>query len=501
MSQKTTILFKEWLPDQPPLLNSGLMEALNTIPRDGTYKQYLSIDPYGATLGSRCQGAFAALDTDGSSFIYAGNNTALSVKSGGTWTELSGATYSTAANGYWRFAQYEDLVIATNYADVPQASTIGAGATFGALATGAPFARQIGVIGQFVVLGDLNNTAGAAVPHKIQWSAIDDPRNFPTPNSSTAIASQAGEQYMPAELGAVTGIFGGDQYGIVGQNLGISRMSYIGGNAVFQFDTIERGRGIWFPNSAVEANGRVYFIAADGFFVTNGVTVEPIGKGKVDSFFLADVDQTYRERVTGAVDIGKNCIFWSYPNNVASSGTPNRLICFNYAEHRFTHINDNAQIIFNSFSDGYTLDQLTAGSAYPNLDDIGGSFDSSFWQGGLREVSAFSSDGRVASFTGDPLEAVFQTGELNPNPGGYFRMQGARPIANGLQTAVSMSLATRDEQTEEELSFGTAGPYSSRSGLYDFNNEFRYGALQMRIPDGFTSAMGIEMHGVPTSEI
>lgn len=502
MQSDAAIIFKQWLPDLPQLDNPGLYEALNAVPTDQTYKQFLTLDTSDDTLGARCQGAFAALDTAGSAFVYAGNSTLLAMKSGANWTELSGATYSTAADGFWKFAQFDELVVATNYANIPQAATVG-GATFGALATTgtAPAARHIGVVRRFVVLGDTSDTTGGAIPYRIVWSGIDAPRTWPTPGSATAIAIQSGEQFLPSHLGAVMGIFGGDQHGIVGQELGITRMTYVGGDVVFQFDTIERGMGFWFPNGAVQVGERVFFAAAEGFYVTDGVVVQPIGAGRVNRFFLNDVDQTFKERVYAAVDWERNCIFWLYPNALATSGAPNRLIAYNFLEDRWGRAQDSAHVIFNSFTTGVTLDQMTANSAYPSLDGIGTSFDASSWQGGLRQLAGFGTDNALGTFSGAAGTARFQTAELNPNPGGFFHLRGVRALLTGTPTTVTVALAKRAAQYGEGLSFGSGVTANSRSGSSDFRDELRFGALQLEIAGGFEKAIGLQVEGEPSSEL
>lgn len=494
------VYFKEWLPDLPTLDNPGLVEARNTIPTDKSYTQYLTLETADSTLGARCQGAFAALDTAGSAFVYAGNNTLLAVKSGANWTELSGSTYSTASDGYWKFAQYKQFAIATNYANVPQAATVGS-ATFGALATSgtAPSARHVAVVNQFVVLGDTSEAVNGAVPHRVQWSGIDTPRTWPTPGSATAVAAQAGEQFLPAELGAVTGLFGGDQYGIIGQRLGITRMTYVGGDVVFQFDTIERGRGIWFPNGAVQVGQLVFFASFDGFYATDGVTVRPIGLNKVNRYFINDVDQTYKERVTAAVDYQNNCVFWLYPNALASSGAPNRLIVYNFAEDRWSRAEDDAQIIFSSFTTGYTLDAMD--TPFPSIDDIGVSFDSSFWQGGLRTMMGFGTNNRLGTFTGAAAVARFETGEFNIIPGGLFFLRGVRALIVGSPTTITVAVAKRAALDNASLTFGTGVTANSRSGVCGFRDEVRFGALRTEVTGGFEKALGLQIDGEPSSEL
>src|SRR6185369_13798694 len=141
-------------------------------------------------------------------YLYAGTATALYQRTGAAWTDKSPAPYTTATDDYWRFAQFDSNIIATNYAEVPQKIAVGSGGNFGALATvgTAPKAKQIGIVGRHVVLGDTIDGVNGAVPHRIQWSRIDVATEWPVVGSADALAKQSGQQFMPAGLGQVTGI-------------------------------------------------------------------------------------------------------------------------------------------------------------------------------------------------------------------------------------------------------------------------------------------------------
>jgi hypothetical protein len=231
------IIFKEWLPDLPDLDNPGLTEAKNVVPTDTTYKPFYTGSGLDAhTLNGVSKGAYFRFQGYGSNSIsyqsFEGTATKLYI----TGSDKSGATYSATANG-WQFADYEEIVFATNGSDYLQQAT--AGATAFASVTDAPKSNCIGIIGQFIVLGDLQT----ADRYAIQWSGIDNPLSWPTPSSTTAIAQQSGRQEFTHEYGYVSGISGGDQFGLIFQEKGISRATYVGGTSVFQFDDLKTGVG------------------------------------------------------------------------------------------------------------------------------------------------------------------------------------------------------------------------------------------------------------------
>lgn len=493
LKQDGEIIFGEWLPDLPFYDNPGLVEAKNVIPVDGSYKDYIELATADNTLVSRPVGAFAALDTAGDSFIYAATEDDIYIKSGSSWNDLTTATLNTAADGYERFTQFDSFIVATNYADPPLCATVG-GATFGALATTgtAPNARQCGVINRFLVLGD-TDVVGGTIPHRVQWSALGDPRNWPTPNTATARAVQSGAQILPAIYGAVTGIANGQFFGIILQQRGLTRFTYIGGDEVFQVQTYETTRGNWFPQSMTQVGNLTYFISADGFYVTDGATVRGTGDGKVDKTFMQDCDQTYKERVRSAIDYQNKCIFWCYPNFSASSGVPNQLIIYNWARDRFSHVEDEMHLIFSSIADGFTLDQLD--TINTSIDAFPLSFDSPVWQGGLNTMMGFGTDNRLGTFAGSSAVARFETAEADMNPFGYVFIRGVRPKVTGNPTDITISLGTRTSQDNQGRTFGSAVQRTTRTGVCDFRQNARFITARMEITGGFDRAFGLDFDG------
>lgn len=496
--QSTAFSFGQWLPDLPYFNNPGLVEALNTVPVDGHYKSYspMASTASDATIGARAQGAFAGIDAAGNVSVYVGTATKLQVRNGASWTNLSAATtYTAATDGYWKFTQFDNLIVATDYADAIQSATVGA-STFGALSAAAPKARHIAKVNRFLVAGDTNDVSNGIVPYRIQWNAIDQPTNWPTPNTATAVATQAGSQLLNSAFGPVTGIFNGDQFAVIGQRTGLSRMSYAGPPVVFQFDTIENGRGIWFPNSAVQIGQLIYFISHDGFYLTDGVSVKGIGNARVDKTFLAECDQTFKERVYGAYDFQTKCIFWCYPSTTAVGGVPDRVIIYNFVEDRWSHSQDSMTLLFPSYSTGYTLDQLA--TLYTSLDAIPITLDSTFWQGGLRVIHGFGTDNRLGSFSGTAGTAVFESGEIEPVPFGNFYLDAINPQVTGSPSVVTSQVGVRDTQDNAVRTWSSVVPRTARTGFCDFRNDFRYGSVRLNIAGSFDRAIGFQLRGTPT---
>ena len=195
------IPFADWAPDKADLGNSATI-ALNCIPKaGGTYGPFADLAAYSNAITARCQGAYAGVDSDGGVANFAGDASKLYLLSGITYNNVSRtAGYTTAVDGAWRFCQFGERVVATNYADDVQSYVIGSSSLFSALSTGAPKARHCALFDPgFLMLGDTNDAVDGAVSNRVWWSAYGDPTNFPTIGSATAEANQSDFNDLPNE--------------------------------------------------------------------------------------------------------------------------------------------------------------------------------------------------------------------------------------------------------------------------------------------------------------
>lgn len=458
-----TILFKEWLPDQPELNNPGLLEAQNVLPIDAHYQSFATLATSGAgtALASRPNGAFAFNSAGGQEHYVGTENNLFRYTAAGAWVTVGSVALGTSSNNYWRFVQYEANVYFTNYSDNPRYVAVGTSTTTTAL-VGAPKARQIGRIGQFIVLGDTVDTANGAVVYRAQWSGIDQPTSWPAANSATAVAQQAGEQYFDPVGRAITSIVSGDQWGLFFQESIITRATYVGGSTVFQFDQISHNVGALYPNAVVPYGNLVFFIASSGFYLTDGVAVKPIGVGVVDKYFLARVSPTYPERVYGALDHARKLIYWNFPLVASGTGQPTDLIIYNIERNRFSRAT-------------LTCESLTTGT--PTL--LGD------------QMVAFSAGHIRSSFTGAPGTAVVTTGEMEPNPAGFASYQGVKPLVDVTLNAVTVAMGTRNNRTDA-VTYSSETTANSRTGFANFRTEAKYHRMRLTIAGTFNAAQGAE---------
>lgn len=451
------VVFKEWLPDLPELNNPGLIEASNVLPSDGGYTPFLPLNNAYGTAPAAVVGAFVCNGaTKGSSDVYvsAGLKYYKTNDTGpGPYTTLGSLT----AGQFGVFTQIENIVFAAaGDAHKLAQNTIGSLSPFAAI-TAAPYADAIGVVGQFLVAGGLYADAGAGTieaikSNYIQWSSIDQPLEWPTPGSDTAIASQSGEQALYEQNGPVFAIHGGDQYGLIFQRGAITRMTYIGGVAVFQFDLIDNTQGLFYKNGSVKVGNLVYFISSLGFCRTDGSQVQRIGEGKVDQHWFnnpgTNTVTCAWDAALGLVRFGNGSYVYHYNPNTGN---------WTVATQSHTFLITPA----------------------PNL-------------GNRQYALGFNSSSPpiLGIFAATAGSAVFTTGEFEPSPGGFSRIKGVKPLVADAAT-MTVAIGTRND-LNSSVSYTSEVTPTTRTGYSDFRSEARYMRARVTITGSFTKAVGID---------
>lgn len=465
------ILFKEFLPDQPELGNPGLINARNVLPLDAGYGPFLPLD---TTLGTITQtaivGAFAANgSTKGSHYVYALANLNYYEGSGGGASFATRGAASASANFEENFAQFGNLVVAVQQSHEPRRHTIGSTSNFTALATNgvAPLSACVGVIGDFVILGNQVGTAGTTdYSHYVSWCAAGDAGHWPVPNSATAIATQSGEEAMPLELGGVQAIHGGDQYGVVLQHKGVSRMTYQGPPTVFGFDVIDYTQGCHFPKGSVQVGRITYFISARGFCRTDGVTVENIGAGKVDRFFW---DRVISGDKTQAGYCPVNgLVYFAFPTS--ASNVCDTIMIHNPRTGQWSYSVQDVQAL------------VTPAPGYGQTP---------------RKIMGFTTAGssvRLGIFAATAGTAILETGDMELVEGGRGYCDSFKPNVESSGTAptVTVRVGSRDSLSSASSYSATATPYT-RTGVANVRTDAKYMRVETQIVGNFRKAIGVEI--------
>ena len=468
--------FKEWLPDQPGVIGAT-KEALNVVPQSVGYGPFPSISNYSEDADEPLNSVAAAKNSvTGGTDVFAGTSTALLKLDANdlTFADVSKEDgYTTPSNQRWRFLQFGNSLIAANGDEKLQVWVLGTSTTWADLNASAPTARYITAVRDFVVSAYTSDSD----PTKVQWSGINDETQWVT--SST---NQADFQMIP-DGGEIRGITGGE-FGLVLLERSIYRMSYAGTPLIFQFDNIVRNLGCLEPNSIVQYQGVTYFLGDDGFYACNGQTVQGIGAEKVDRFFFADVDESYIYKMSATFDPIRNLIIWAYPS-VNGDGFVDSLLIYNFQIQKWSRAKADISFIGQSATPSFTLENMDAFGA---VDTIETSFDSIVWLGGKSNVVGVSAN-KIITFTGQPMNAEIQTGDLEMGERSSV-INMSRPLVDGGQA--SIAVASRNRLVDPIV----YGSYTNTDaeGRAAFRTYGRYHRLSVKPSGSWTTAIGVEVN-------
>jgi len=483
------IPFGEWLPDMPPLGNKGATVATNVIADANSYLPFPSLVPYSSPLGSLCKGGIYAIDTASNTYNYAGDASALYrlvVTSFTAATRLVGGAYALGLDEYWEFAQWGNTVMAVSgYNNATQIITSGA-ANFADMSLPLK-SKHITVLRDFVVMGNISDSAANA--YRVRWSAINNPLDF-TPDPATL----SDYQDLPPEGGVIQRIHGGD-VATVFQQRSIWRMLFVGAPLVFQFDRIHNAIGLLHPRASVRYQRFDFFLSAEGFYMFDGIELKPIGRGKVDRFFLSDFQIANAHRVHCALDTTHKLVLWAYPSNSSIGGNPDKLLAYSWAFDRWTLVTGiNIELLLESISSGYTLESLDAIS--PSLDALTVSLDNEQWTGGQIILAAFDATHHLQRFNGSAMAATVTTGEFQLFKDKRAMLTEVRPYVEGLSAQAAIAVINRNNLTES-ASVGTADTYPNDTGFIPCRDNARYFRIRLTTDAGtnFVHLIGVDVTG------
>jgi len=339
------IQFKDWLPDQPSVLDA-VSEANNVIPLAVGYGAFKSAVNYSGAATEALTNCFAA-KVNADVTVFAGGATKLFKVSSTdlTMEDVSKAGGYTGINR-WQFAQFGNYALATNGSEKIQYFDVNSSTDFADLAAAAPVAKYITVVRDFVVGA---NIGAGTYPSRVNWSDINDPTDW-----TAGGASQSDFQELP-DGGDITGITGGE-FGIVFLEKAIVRMSYIGSPLFFQFDTISRNVGCVEGGSIAQYGGVTYFLSDDGFYSCNGQQVVGIGSEKVDRYFYSNANIGDIDSISAAIDPERNLVIWNYKT---VSGN-RQLIIYNFETQKWCEADTDVDYLSTLATTGTTLDGLDA---------------------------------------------------------------------------------------------------------------------------------------------
>lgn len=478
--------FGEYRPDVSDYSGQHTRTILNVLPRGDGYGPFSNSTAFTSALAAACRGYYYARKADGSITVFAGTSTKLYNLNNttGAWTDVSkgAGTYSAlSSNAQWQFAQFNNLVFATQANAPLQVFDLTLSSAFADAAGSPPQAAYITVVNRFLVL------SGIASPnvYRIQWSGLND---VTSANAWTSGINQSDYQDL-ADGGVVRGVAGGEA-GFIFQDQSIRQMVFAPGSPyVFAINRISQDDGLFAPYSLINAGDRIFFCSPQGFkqLIPGGLPTL-IGKERVDSTFFADLDQSNLQLFVGASDPRSTRVFWAYKSNNGATGRFDKLLVYDWALDRWAPIMLSGEYIASLSQPGITLEGVDA--AYgSNIDTLTLSSLDDISNAALSKISAIDTNHKLGFFTGAALEATLQTPEQGGD-GRRFFVNGFRPVTD----AATVYGCVKHRETAQASAATSTETLVNAVGSCPQRVSTRYARGQIRIPAAttWTFAAGIE---------
>lgn len=401
-----------------------------------------------------------------------------------SWTDVtrtSGGAYSTAADERWRFAQFGDYVLATNFTDNVQAWDLTSSTKFADLAGSPPKAKFIAVVRNFVVLGNLSTDARG-----LHWSDDNNAEFWTAGSNKSDVDSRP-------DGGPITGLVGGE-VGYIFQREAVTRMTFLPGSSlIFEFDKLESGRGCYAPDSLVHNGSMAYYYGYDGFYSMNLVTgvSQPLGVGKWRDYVNADVVSGTQNYMFAALAPNLPLYMCAYVSQSAVDQTvPDRVLVYDWSIDEASLIDMKVCALARWLTSGIDLDSLDSEGT---LETLPHSLDSDVWKGGAPLMGIFSSDNKLSYMTGSAMAAEFVTADGKVD-GRRQLIRFTRPDIDATDLTVEIASRERDGDT---VSYDAAESLGE-TGLVPALSSGNYFRARIRVPAGesWTFAKGLETDNV-----
>jgi len=160
----------------------------------------------------------------------------------------------------------------------------------------------------------------------VAWSVPNKPTDFTGSGAGNAfVTGQKIVRGMPLRGGP-----GNSPSGLLWSADSLVRMTYVGGTAVFQFDTISTQSSIMSSQSVIEYDGIFYWLGTDRFLSFNGV-VREVENNMNQNFFFDNLNYPNRQKVFAFKVPRFGEIWWCFP--FGDSTEPNHAIIYNVREN------------------------------------------------------------------------------------------------------------------------------------------------------------------------
>ena len=334
------------------------------------------------------------------------------------WTRRT----NVAAGSHWAMARYGDTIYATSPETALLKWTPGT-AAFVPVAGAPAGAAVVAVVRDFLVLANF----GGEDRSKVHWSGVNQPENW-TPNDNYS------DYQIWSDIGEIHNIHAFEDGYLIGRD-GVGRMALVGGEFVWQFDTLTRDLGMeaYGMSCAVD---RIIYIASTEGFVALDLYAQPmwIGRGQVDERFRTLLDQEAAAHSTCFYDRPNRALRWSFASR--QKQFPDQTLIYQLDSQSWGHDGARFPVRYVSTSRGMTWSQFAA--RYGNTFAVAGAaidnYASPLIAGGVDTTFGFD-DQRKAGPVSEQASGRLTTALIaGDGRGGRTLLQGVRPLSAGRPT-------------------------------------------------------------------
>ena len=424
------IMFSEYAPDfggmPRPEQPGYLTDCINLRSTPNGYRgrpSFADVTSASVIPGSTTYGLGGCFYIQGTTAFFFMNSAGSIYESRGegvaTWLNVTPSS-GAASLPYGDICQFgNDVVwIVQSRAPLKKALTSSQATLFTNLGGSPPTALHGARIRNHLVLGNLST----ADPYGVRTSAIGDHEDWPTVGSSDALAKESIYESLNPEYGQIQRVMGGEKFGIVMQDHALTRMTYVGGSTVYEFDTYERieGSGLSSFFSRPVTDGRLWYWYDDyGIYATDGYSVKSVSEGKIDEALFNNTishpqGSSIHEALTSAYDPRRSQILFGSTAN-SSPGSARYQLCYNVTDGSIQIMNDpNGMAMFS----GMATNGAAASKQIFNID-----------AGNLKLQRLDGATGTIA----------LQTGYMELAPGRRVQIQGAHLLGAGVPGSLTLA--------------------------------------------------------------
>jgi hypothetical protein len=464
----TLIKIDQFAPDADNTVPGVVVDMTSMVPSLKGYKAApTASDPNLDALASACFGAAVVRKLDNTTRFVAGLATKLYEISGSTWVDVSravGGNYGASADIRWDFTQFGNITLATNKADTVQYSASGAFANI----TGAPKAKLIETVNQFVMVADTDDTSFGDSPDRWWCCAQGDYTDW-TPNTATQCVSGRLTS-APGRINALKRL--GD--GIVAyKDRSMYLASYVGAPEVWSFQEIPGDIGCMAQGGVVDIGAAHVFVGYDNFYLFDGSRPTPIGNLLKDWFFT-DLYTDYAYRIRTVHDRQSSNVYFFYPSR-SGGGALDACIVYNYRVGKWGVDDRTIEETVDYVSAGLTYDGAFAAAYTYATVEAGLTYDSPLLVAGQPAPAYINTSHDVMLLTGAGNAWSFTTNDFGDD-NVCFLLKRVRPRFLTAPTSATMQNFYRMVQGGS-LTTGETVSYSSTYGAFDVLRSARWHRL------------------------